>query len=44
MIKIRRKYDPVSTDDGKRIYIDRLRPRGLKKEEVITDEWLKESF
>ena len=42
MIKIKRIYDPASTDDGKRIYIDRLWPRGMKKEEVKIDEWLKE--
>jgi uncharacterized protein YeaO (DUF488 family) len=42
MLKIKRVYDPVSTDDGKRILIDRLWPRGIKKEEAHVDEWLKE--
>jgi uncharacterized protein YeaO (DUF488 family) len=42
MIKIKRTYDPASRDDGKRIYIDRLWPRGMKKEEVKMDGWLKE--
>ncbi len=42
MIKIKRIYDPASPDDGKRIYIDRLWPRGMKKEEVKIDEWLKD--
>ncbi len=42
MIKIKRIYDSASPDDGKRIYIDRLWPRGMKKEEVKIDEWLKE--
>jgi uncharacterized protein YeaO (DUF488 family) len=42
MIKIKRIYDPASRDDGKRIYIDRLWPRGMKKEEVKMDEWLKD--
>ena len=42
MIKIKRIYEPASADDGKRIYIDRLWPRGMKKEEVKIDEWLKE--
>ncbi len=42
MIKIKRIYDPASPDDGKRIYIDRLWPRGKKKEDVQIDEWLKE--
>jgi uncharacterized protein YeaO (DUF488 family) len=42
MIKIKRNYDPASPDDGKRIYVDRLWPRGMKKEEVKIDEWIKE--
>jgi uncharacterized protein YeaO (DUF488 family) len=42
MLKIKRVYDPASHEDGKRILIDRLWPRGLKKEEVKIDEWLKE--
>jgi uncharacterized protein YeaO (DUF488 family) len=42
MLKIKRVYDPASPEDGKRILIDRLWPRGLKKEEVRIDEWLKE--
>ncbi len=42
MLKIKRVYDPVSPDDGKRILIDRLWPRGIKKEKAHIDEWLKE--
>jgi uncharacterized protein YeaO (DUF488 family) len=42
MVKIRRIYDPASAEDGKRIYVDRLWPRGMKKGEVKIDEWLKE--
>ena len=42
MIKIKRIYEPPSTDDGKRILVDRLWPRGMKKEEAHIDEWLKE--
>ncbi|HSB06611.1 MAG TPA: DUF488 domain-containing protein [Thermodesulfobacteriota bacterium] len=42
MIQIKRIYEPASADDGKRIYIDRLWPRGMKKGEVKIDEWLKE--
>jgi len=42
MVKIMRIYDSASPADGKRIYIDRLWPRGMKKEEVKMDEWLKE--
>ena len=42
MLKIKRVYDPVSTDDGKRILVDRLWPRGIKKEKAHIDEWVKE--
>ncbi len=42
MIKIKRVYDEPSRDDGKRILIDRLWPRGLKKENAQIDEWIKE--
>ena len=42
MIKVKRIYDPPSPDDGKRILIDRLWPRGMKKEKAHIDEWLKE--
>jgi uncharacterized protein YeaO (DUF488 family) len=42
MIKIKRIYDPPASGDGKRILIDRLWPRGLKKEDAKIDEWLRE--
>jgi len=42
LITIKRIYDPVSEDDGKRILVDRLWPRGLKKEKAVIDEWLKD--
>ena len=42
MIKIKRVYDQPSPDDGKRILIDRLWPRGLKKENARIDAWIKE--
>jgi len=42
MIKLKRIYDPVSPDDGKRILIDRLWPRGIKKEDARIDEWLRD--
>lgn len=42
MIKTKRVYDPPSPEDGKRILIDRLWPRGIKKEEAHIDEWLRE--
>jgi uncharacterized protein YeaO (DUF488 family) len=42
MIKIKRVYDEPSRNDGKRILIDRLWPRGLKKEDARIDDWIKE--
>jgi uncharacterized protein YeaO (DUF488 family) len=42
MIKIKRAYDPLSSDDGKRILVDRLWPRGIEKEDAAIDEWLKD--
>ena len=42
MVKIKRAYEPPSRDDGKRILVDRLWPRGLKKEDAHIDEWIKE--
>lgn len=40
-IKIKRVYDPWDEKDGYRILIDRLWPRGVKKEELKLDEWAK---
>src|SRR5512137_730962 len=41
MIKVERIYSSTSSDDF-RILVDRLWPRGLKKEDVKVDLWLKE--
>lgn len=42
MIRIKRIYEQLADDDGYRILIDRLWPRGLSKEEAYVDLWLKE--
>ncbi len=42
MIRIKRAYEPPSPEDGRRILIDRLWPRGVRKEEARIDEWRKE--
>jgi uncharacterized protein YeaO (DUF488 family) len=42
MIRIRRIYDPPSVDDGRRVLVDRLWPRGLSRTSAGIDEWLKE--
>lgn len=41
-IKIKRVYDDYSSKDGARILIDRLWPRGVKKENAHIDEWMKD--
>lgn len=38
-IKIKRIYEELSDEDGYRILIDRLWPRGVKKEIAALDEW-----
>lgn len=40
-IQIKRIYDKVEKNDGIRILIDRLWPRGIKKSEAAIDLWLK---
>lgn len=42
MIKIKRVYDPLNSDDGFRILVDRLWPRGLSKDKAEIDLWLKD--
>lgn len=41
-IRIKRIYDLPSEEDGKRILVDRLWPRGISKEKANIDLWLKE--
>lgn len=40
-IRLRRVYEPALPDDGTRVLVDRLWPRGLAKERARLDEWLK---
>jgi uncharacterized protein YeaO (DUF488 family) len=42
MIKLKRVYDDVESDDGYRVLVERLWPRGMRKGQVKIDEWLKE--
>ncbi|MCK9450480.1 MAG: DUF488 domain-containing protein [Bacteroidales bacterium] len=42
MIKLKRIYEKPSDDDGYRILVDRLWPRGVSKAEAKLDEWDKE--
>lgn len=41
-IKIKRVYDEPAPDDGYRILVDRLWPRGISKEKGKIDYWAKE--
>jgi uncharacterized protein YeaO (DUF488 family) len=41
-IRLKRAYEPVSPADGKRILVERLWPRGVRKEQAALDEWLKD--
>jgi len=41
MIKTKRIYDTPSNNDGYRILVDKLWPRGIKKEDAKLDEWAK---
>lgn len=42
MIRIKRVYDPHDPDDGLRFLVDRLWPRGVKKENLPMSGWLKD--
>ena len=40
MLKVKRVYEPIEEDDGTRVLVDRLWPRGVGKEKV--DMWLRD--
>ena len=42
MIKLKRAYHPVSKSDGIRLLVERLWPRGLSKEKLKLDGWIRE--
>lgn len=41
-VKLKRAYEPPTADDGTRILIDRLWPRGVRKANAAIDEWMKD--
>ncbi len=41
-IHLKRVYEKASRHDGQRILVERLWPRGLKKEDANIDDWMKE--
>jgi len=43
MIRTKRVYEPAARNDGKRFLVDRLWPRGVKKEGLRLDGWIKEA-
>ncbi len=43
MIKIKRAYEPPAPDDGRRFLVDRLWPRGVKKDSLALEAWAKET-
>ena len=41
-VNLKRAYEPPDADDGTRILIDRLWPRGISKERAAIDQWMKD--
>jgi uncharacterized protein YeaO (DUF488 family) len=41
-VRVRRVYEQPSPDDGERLLVDRLWPRGLSKKSARLDEWVKD--
>ncbi|GBD17493.1 hypothetical protein HRbin26_02417 [bacterium HR26] len=42
MIRVKRVYEPPSAKDGRRYLVERLWPRGLRKDALPLDGWLRE--
>ncbi len=41
-VQMKRAYEPAAAKDGYRVLVDRLWPRGISKEKLKLDEWMKE--
>lgn len=41
-LRLKRAYDPATPDDGMRILVDRLWPRGISKERAALHDWMKD--
>ena len=41
-VRLKRAYDPAEPDDGYRVLVDRLWPRGVSKDRARLDEWARE--
>ena len=42
VVRVKRIYGPAASDDGFRVLVDRIWPRGIKKADTAIDLWLKE--
>ena len=42
MIRVKRVYEKAAREDGFRLLVDRLWPRGLTKERAAVQQWMKE--
>src|SRR3954469_4249187 len=41
-VRLKRAYDPASREDGYRVLVERLWPRGVRKADLALDEWSKD--
>ena len=41
-LRLKRVYEPAASDDGVRVLVDRLWPRGLTKKKAAIDHWMKD--
>lgn len=41
-IKLKRIHDETHADDGRRILVDRIWPRGISKQRAALDDWMKD--
>jgi uncharacterized protein YeaO (DUF488 family) len=41
-VRLKRAYEPAAPDDGVRVLVDRLWPRGLRKADAAIDRWMKD--
>jgi uncharacterized protein YeaO (DUF488 family) len=39
-VKLKRAYEPPSAEDGTRVLVDRLWPRGVSKQKASLDRWI----
>jgi len=41
-IRVKRIYEPVDAEDGKRVLVDRIWPRGISRQRAALDAWMPE--